>query len=286
MGARARIGLEFVGDASVPWVRKPRDWNGFSAEVVELSGKEPYEFKYEGSSHFMCLHDILLRDGELSVSGLPTLASRDLRDTITFVPKGCIVEGWADPDRQKNSFVAMYFDPEAMREDLGSKYNRDEPAPFAYSRDPHLRSTLKKLETLLKTPEVDELHAESVSLLASLEVFGVAVDIQGRLSDRQVSLITDFVEGRLHGEITLAEMASVAGLSRFHFSRAFKATTGESPYAFVQRRRIARASALLKNSQLPIDAIAASVGFNGSVQFARAFREIMGMPPSKYRVLR
>jgi AraC family transcriptional regulator len=99
-------------------------------------------------------------------------------------------------------------------------------------------------------------------------------------------MVTDFVEGHLHGEISLADMASVAGLSRFHFSRAFKATTGESPYAFVQRRRIARASSLLKNSPLPIDAIASSVGFNGSMQFARAFREIMGMPPSKYRVMR
>ena len=285
MGSRATVSLEFVGDASVPWVRKPRDWNGFSAEIVELR-EEAYAFKYEGSSHFMCLHDIVLRDGELSISGLPTLTTRDLRDTVTFLPKGCTVEGWSDPERRKNSFVAMYFDPEAMREDLGSKYNRNEPAPFAYSRDPHLRATLRKLETLLKTPEVDELHAESVSLLASLEVFGVAADSQGRLSDRQVSVVTDFVEGHLHGEISLADMASVAGLSRFHFSRAFKATTGESPYAFVQRRRIARASSLLKNSPLPIDAIASSVGFNGSVQFARAFREIMGMPPSKYRVMR
>ncbi|MCI9868108.1 helix-turn-helix transcriptional regulator [Rhizobium skierniewicense] len=286
MGLRATMSLEFGGEASGPLIRKPRDWNGFSAEIVELSGGEPYAYKYEGSSHFMCLHDILLRDGELSVSGLATLTTRDLRDTVTFVPKGCAVEGWSDPDRRKNSFVAMYFDPEAMREDLGSKYSRDEPAPFAYSRDPHLRSTLKKLETLLRIPEVDELHAESVSLLATLEVFGVVADSQGRLSDRQVSMVTDFVEGHLHGEISLADMASVAGLSRFHFSRAFKATTGESPYAFVQRRRIARASRLLKEGQLSIEAIASSVGFNGSLQFARAFREITGVSPSKYRVLR
>lgn len=286
MNARATFEMDFKGDLAPPLVRKPRDWNGVSAEIVEIGSEASYDFKYQGSLHFMSLHDIVLRDGEVRIDGLPTYTTRDLRDTITFVPKGCSVNGWSSPEGRKNSFMAMYFDPEAMREDLGSKYNQNEPAPFAYSRDPQLRLTLRKLEALLRVPQVDELHAESVSLLASLEVFGVVVDSQGRLSDRQVSAVVDFVEAHLHEEIGLSEMASIAGLSRFHFSRAFKATTGENPYAFVQKRRVARASVLLKQGDLPIEAIAALVGFNGSGQFARAFREIMGTSPSKYRLLR
>ena len=70
------------------------DLNGFSAEYVELSGAEPYDFRSRGENHYLALHDITLTDGELRVDGLPTLHKKDLRDTITFVPKGCGIEGW------------------------------------------------------------------------------------------------------------------------------------------------------------------------------------------------
>ncbi|WP_202800513.1 AraC family transcriptional regulator [Novosphingobium sp. Rr 2-17] len=258
--------------------------DGFSAEYVELGSADPYAFKNRGDRHYLALHDIALTDGEMTVDGMPTLRVRDLRDTITFVPKGCGIDGWSEPEPRLNSFIAMYFDPEAIREDLGTRYAERDPTPFAYSRDPQLRATLKKLGALVRAPEVDKLHAESVCLLASLEVFGVMADKQGRLSDRQVKMVTDFVEGHLHEAIGLGELAGVAGLSRFHFSRAFKATTGENPHVFVQRQRIARAVNLLTHSDLSIEAIAASVGYRGAPQFRRAFHGVMGSSPLKYRL--
>lgn len=285
MLSRASLELAFEGGAR-PIARVPRDWSGFSAEYVQLSSDAPFEFKSRGESHYLALHDIALRDGELRIDGLPVLHNRDLRDTITFVPKGCGIEGWSHPAPRSNSFVAMYFDPEAVLEDLGARYVRNRPPPFAYARNTTLQGTLKKLEAIVRAPEVDELLAESVCLLASLEIFGVLADTGGRLSDRQLTLVNDFVEAHLHEQIGLSDLASIAGLSRFHFSRAFKATTGENPHAFIQRLRIGRASNLLMTGGLSVDDIALSVGFNGTPQFRRVFRELVGISPRTYRMQR
>jgi AraC family transcriptional regulator len=285
MPSRPSIELAFEDGAAL-LDRAPRDWSGFSAEYVHLTSDSPFEYKSRGESHYLALHDIALRDGELQIDGLPRLYNRDLRDTITFVPKGCGIDGWSHPEARPNSFLAMYFDPEAVREDLGERYTQHRPAPFAYARNIQLHGTLKKLEAILRAPEVDELHAESVCLLASLEIFGVLADTAGRLSDRHITLVHDFVEAHLHEQFGLSDLASLAGLSRFHFSRAFKAATGENPHAFVQKRRIDRASTLLTTGGLSIDDIALAVGFKGATQFRRVFRELMGTSPLNYRMQR
>ncbi|CAN5254186.1 hypothetical protein BH10PSE15_BH10PSE15_05260 [soil metagenome] len=284
MDSRVSLELAFAMPSAPPVSRLLRDWRGFSAEYAQLTSDEPYDFVNRGGSHYLACHDICLRDGELRVDGLPTLRNRDLRETITFVPKGCGIQGWAHPEGRPNSFVAMCFDPEAVRDDLGVRYEQRQPAPFAYARNAPLRGTLLKLEQLVRAPEVDDLHAESVCLLASLEIFGVLADPQGRLSDGQITHVTDFVEAHLHEPIGLAELASVAGLSRFHFSRAFKRTTGENPHAFVERRRIARAEMLLRTGTLSIEDVAAAVGYRGAPQFRRVFREMMHVSPVKYRL--
>jgi len=255
---------------------------GFSAEYVVLTSDSPYEFKSRGDDHYLAFHDLKLRDGELKIDSLPVIRERDLRDSITFVPKGCGFEGWSHPEARHNSFLAMHFDPELIREDLGARYSPS-PAPIAYGRSAELRSTLGKLQGLLIDPAADPLRAESLCLLASLEVFGVIADPQNSLSPRQVSAVTDYVEDHIHAPISLADLAGVAGLSRFHFSRAFKAATGQSPSTFVQKRRIDRAAALLRGGDLPIELIARSVGFAGVPQFRRAFGQILNTSPSKYR---
>ena len=283
MNMRSQLKLEFKANVPPPVVRNLRDWHGFSAERVQLVSNDRYEFKNSGESYYLALHDIVLREGELRVDGLPPLHQRNLRGTVTFVPKGCSTEGWCQPVDRPNSFVAMYFDPKAVVEDLGDRYAKRNPPPFAYSRDLNLRLTLGKLSDVLESPEPDDLHAESICLLAALEVFGVLADPGGRLSDRQVHGVIDYVEGHLGEAISLADLAAVAGLSRFHFSRAFKASTGDSPNTFVQKRRIQRACQMLATSSFSVDEIAALVGFKGATQFRRVFRELMGMSPTQYQ---
>lgn len=104
-----------------------------------------------------------------------------------------------------------------------------------------------------------------------------------RLTARQLSRVEAYVDARLHSPLRVAALAGLLGLSDGYFHRAFRATTGETPLAFVGRRRIERAIGLLRNRQLGMTEIAAEVGFVSPSAFARQFRSITKLSPSAYR---
>jgi len=78
-------------------------------------------------------------------------------------------------------------------------------------------------------------------------------------------------------------LARVAHMSAAHFSRRFRAVFGEPPHRYLQRRRIERACALLRDGDLPVTEISARVGFDSLGTFSRTFRAILGTSPSEYR---
>ena len=101
------------------------------------------------------------------------------------------------------------------------------------------------------------------------------------LSAEVVSGIRDYVEANLHSDITLAELAQVAELSRYHFIRAFRQSTGLPPYQYLLLRRIERAKEMLRSGALPNE-VAVSVGFPNADSFGRTFRRITGLTPKQY----
>jgi AraC-like DNA-binding protein len=78
-------------------------------------------------------------------------------------------------------------------------------------------------------------------------------------------------------------LAKVAHVSPAHFSRQFRATFGETPHRYLQRRRVERAMELLRETDRPVTEICFDVGFNSLGTFSRMFREVVGEPPSSYR---
>jgi AraC-like DNA-binding protein len=78
-------------------------------------------------------------------------------------------------------------------------------------------------------------------------------------------------------------LAAIAHASPAHFIRTFRATFGETPNRYLQRRRVERAMYLLRSSELPVTEICVAVGFTSLGTFSRVFREIVGEPPSSYR---
>jgi AraC family transcriptional regulator len=106
---------------------------------------------------------------------------------------------------------------------------------------------------------------------------------KGGLPSRLRRRVADYVEANLEAALTISELAEVAGLSEFHFARMFKATTGETPHAFVLRRRIERARNLLAASRLSLAQVALASGFSSQSHFAESFRKRTGLTPSAYR---
>jgi AraC-like DNA-binding protein len=78
-------------------------------------------------------------------------------------------------------------------------------------------------------------------------------------------------------------VASVAHLSEAHFSRSFRATFGETPHRYLQRRRVERAMFLLRETDRSVTDVCFDVGFMSLGTFSRTFREIIGESPTQYR---
>jgi transcriptional regulator GlxA family with amidase domain len=101
--------------------------------------------------------------------------------------------------------------------------------------------------------------------------------------NRRLLRARDLIDRAYCEPLDIEALAQVALVSQAHFIRVFKATFGETPHRYLQRRRIERAGALLRDSDLRIGDICCSVGFTSFSTFARTFREITGETPSGYR---
>jgi AraC family transcriptional regulator len=82
---------------------------------------------------------------------------------------------------------------------------------------------------------------------------------------------------------SLAELADIAAFSPWHFHRAYRSLTGETPAETLSRLRLSRAAAALIRSDAPMAAIARQAGYGSTAAFTRAFREALGIPPGAYR---
>ena len=84
--------------------------------------------------------------------------------------------------------------------------------------------------------------------------------------------------------LDLTKLASIALVSRAHFIRTFKATFGETPHRYLQRRRVERAMYLLRTTERNVTDICMEVGFSSLGTFSRTFTEIVGATPSQFRL--
>jgi AraC-like DNA-binding protein len=83
--------------------------------------------------------------------------------------------------------------------------------------------------------------------------------------------------------LDIPALAKVAHVSEAHFIRTFRATFGETPHRYLQRRRVERAMFLLRDTDRPVTEICIEVGFTSLGTFSRTFRDIVGESPTDYR---
>lgn len=104
------------------------------------------------------------------------------------------------------------------------------------------------------------------------------------LAEWQVKKVTQYMREHLADEIGLDELAGLIQLSRFYFCTAFRLATGQTPHDWLRAERIARARKLLADPLLSITDIGLSVGYGTPSSFAAAFRKLVGLTPSQFRL--
>ncbi|MBQ0796888.1 AraC family transcriptional regulator [Zhongshania sp.] len=143
--------------------------------------------------------------------------------------------------------------------------------------------------------EVANQSSDSPTLIAAL-LTTIAVDLsryihdaklrelphRGGLAPRHLRLVFARLD-QLGAPPSIAEMAELCGLSRYHFMRAFKESIGESPSNYAQKILMARARALIASSERPLGEIAQELGYTSNAAFSAAFRRHCGRSPRAWR---
>lgn len=102
------------------------------------------------------------------------------------------------------------------------------------------------------------------------------------LNPRAMTRVMAHIEENIGENLTLGTLAEVACVSRFHFARMFRLSTGFSPMAYVLRQRIERARLQLAEGHEKLSDLAAELGFCDQSHFTRLFRRMTGFTPREY----
>ncbi len=106
---------------------------------------------------------------------------------------------------------------------------------------------------------------------------------EGEESNRRMLRVRDAMDRHFTEALDTAGLARIAFVSEAHFIRTFRATFGETPHRYLQRRRVERAMAMLRQTERSVTDICMAVGFTSLGTFSRTFHEIVGESPRDYR---
>ena len=151
-------------------------------------------------------------------------------------------------------------------------------------------SLAKLLETVRRELERDREVAKA-SLATASNILQAEIErcsgtngfTRGGLAAWQILRVRTFIDNNLHRAIHIRDLSAVARRSPAHFSRKFKLAVGESPHAYVVRRRLERACHLMMTSTASLSEIALSVGFSDQAHLCRLFRQAFGQSPANWR---
>jgi AraC-like DNA-binding protein len=180
--------------------------------------------------------------------------------------------------------LSFRFEPnlfERIAHDAGAK-----PA-FAHNRLPPLRD----LSRLTARARHGMAHAEVMEEVA-FELAGSAIGLAGRARrgsspmqhHARLTRVLRYMAAHSAAPHKLTGLASMAGMSPYHFLRTFRAVTGVTPHQWLLRARLREAAGRLANTSGPITNVALDVGFDDLSNFTRSFRAEFGASPREYRL--
>lgn len=190
-------------------------------------------------------------------------------------------EGW--------SYRMFYLPPEALSlvaKDLSTTTDLPHFRPGVLS-DPKLAQLLRSTHSVLFSPVTTLLEKESqLHILLSQWLIRHA---DGRWSwpksgqeDKRIELAKEYIQSEYATDISLDQVAAVAGISPFHFLRLFSDQVGIAPHAYLIQARIEQAKQQLSGGARLAD-VAAECGFSDQAHLTRLYKKQYGITPGRYR---
>lgn len=180
------------------------------------------------------------------------------------------------------STVAEHYDLDPGRVEIRNRFQ---------VRDPQLENIAWALKAEMESGyPCGRIYVDSlaVSVAARLLRFHstslVEPDVKNRcLSDRKFRQVLEYIEANLDRNISLADIAGVAGLSVSHFKSLFRESAGVPAHQYLIRRRVERAKNLIAEDKMPISQVAFEAGFAHQSHLARHMRRLLGVSPKGLR---
>ncbi len=159
--------------------------------------------------------------------------------------------------------------------------------PHVIDHDPELLRFAGLMEQAGHAGGFGVMHAESLSLaflhhLWERHARDRPTVLPNGMSAARVAQIKDYVWAHLAQDISLNDLAGMAGLSPRHFCTSFRRATGVSPYKYLLGARIVRSKELLRQRPDSITQVALDTGFSSSSHFASSFKTATSLTPSHY----
>lgn len=211
-------------------------------------------------------------------------SERGSRPSDSTLMPGCMESSWR-VDGELDVVTISLYDPMptlvtpgmrfAFADPLGNALVRQSLAALYQQQTPERDSYIEILLTALRA---HLLHGATVT-----DTGGIPATMQA--ADR-VHRVLARINANPQHEFALEDLAQEAGLNPTYFCRVFRKATGNTPLAYVLKKRIDRAQHMLRQSDLSIGEICDTTGFKSQSHFSRLFRQQTGQSPSEFRALK
>ena len=271
-------------DASV----SHRAWNGLGVDVTHFrcAGRVIHQLSNDTApklsvvlEHIGDVEPRLREDKPCPIGYIPK--------HMVYIPAGMEVWGYgADVRYVKDAMLT--FDIADMSERMATRFDATIVAtPRLRFAEDNIWALVKLLAEAVDDPDPSmQLYGDGLTAAISARLFSSAAKQAkdaGGLAPWQLRRVLEYLDAHLPDHVALADLALLSGLSQWHFSRAFKASTGMAPYRWQLEARTRRAQHLLLDTQASLETIAAATGFADAVHLGRTFRKIVGMTPAAWR---
>lgn len=265
----------------------PAQWSGVALE--EYSVPACVTPRHEHVENF--LHVVL--QGSVKYEVLTrgkTLQFSANAGTTFILPRGTVDElRWSGPTQR----IAAAIHPTLLVNALDeTAHERDiELTEHWNLTDPNIMAVLLAMRADLDAGSpAGRLYGESLANALAVYLLNrfaarryAPVIYRGGLPRYRLKRVLDHVGDNLSDDLSLSQLAAIAGMSPHYFAEMFKQSTGRAPHQYVLLRRIERAKERLRDAKCSVIEAALAAGFQNPSHFARMFRKFVGISPSRFQ---
>lgn len=215
-------------------------------------------------------------DHRTPTGGLCVIHPGEIHSNRSFVESGC-------------SFRSLYIEPQPIRDVAAQVFGQDFGLPFFPATVIYDKAVVGSFLNLLHA-----LESAVSTLQREMELQEFVFTLVTRFAERRhpddcfrqkrhnVQRAVEYLTAHCDENVRLEDLAAVAGVSAFHFSRLFAAQVGLPPHTFQNQLRLIRSKKLLRAGR-PISSVAAAAGFADQSHFSRHFKRLFGVTPGSYQ---